>query len=105
MKRHNAIGSIETFGLVFALEAADAMIKSADVELVGYENVASGYISVIVSGDVAACQMAVENGVKAVEKMGAEVYAHVVIPSPHMDLEKIISRYAIEELLPKEVSE
>ena len=52
MRSYEAIGSIETFGLVFALEAADAMCKAADVEVIGYENVASGYISVIVRGDV-----------------------------------------------------
>ena len=47
MERYEAIGLIETFGLVFVLEAADAMVKAADVELIGYENVASGYISVL----------------------------------------------------------
>ena len=50
MERYEAIGLIETFGLVFVLEAADAMCKAADVELIGYENVASGYISVLVRG-------------------------------------------------------
>ncbi len=95
-----ALGLIETFGLVFVLEAADAMCKSADVELIGYENVASGYISVLVSGDVGACKTAVETGVKAVEDMGAEVYSSVVIASPHPDLEKITTRYSLENLLP-----
>ena len=56
MERYEAIGLIETFGLVFVLEAADAMVKAADVELIGYENVASGYISVLVQGDVGACR-------------------------------------------------
>ena len=83
MERYEAIGCIETFGLVFVLEAADAMCKAADVELIGYENVASGYISVIVQGDVGACRTAVDAGVKAVENMGAEVYSSVVIPRPH----------------------
>ena len=64
MERYEAIGLIETFGLVFVLEAADAMCKAADVELIGYENVASGYISVLVRGDVGACKTAVEAGVK-----------------------------------------
>jgi len=98
--RSRALGLIETFGIVFVLEAADAMVKAADVELIGYENVASGYISVLVQGDVAACKSAVEAGVKAVEKMGTTVYSSVVIPTPHKDLAKIISRYAIEKLLP-----
>lgn len=101
MKTYEAIGAIETFGLVFLLEAADAMCKAADVDLVGYENVASGYISVIVKGDVAACKTAVEVGVAAVEAMGAEVYSSVVIPSPHFDLGKIITRYSLENLLPE----
>ena len=95
MVRYEAIGSIETFGLVFALEAADAMCKAADVELIGYENVASGYISVLVRGDVGACKTAVDAGVKAVSDMGAEIYSCVVITRPHPDLEKIIRRYAI----------
>ncbi|WP_232011731.1 BMC domain-containing protein [Moritella yayanosii] len=91
---------IETFGFVLVLEAADAMIKAADVELVGYENVASGYISVLMQGDVSACIAAVEAGVKAVENMGAEVYSSVVIPSPHPDLIKITQLYNFDNLLP-----
>ena len=100
MKRYEAIGLIETFGIVFVLEAADAMCKAADVELIGFENVASGYISVLVSGDVAACKTAVDAGVKAVNDMGAEVYSSVVIARPHEDLEKIIRRYSLEKLNP-----
>ncbi|MBN1041716.1 MULTISPECIES: BMC domain-containing protein [Clostridium] len=101
MARYQALGLIETFGLVFVLEAADAMCKAADVELVGYENVASGYISVLVRGDVGACKAAVEAGVKAVQDMeNGNVYSSVVIASPHRDLEKIIARYKIENLLP-----
>lgn len=95
MRNYEAIGAIETFGIVFVLEAADAMCKSADVELLGFENVASGYISVIVQGDVAACETAVEIGVQAVENMGAEVYSSVVIASPHMELRKIIDQYRL----------
>ncbi|WP_367238963.1 BMC domain-containing protein [Desulfovibrio sp. UCD-KL4C] len=93
------MGLIETFGIVFVLEAADAMMKAADVELIGYENVASGYISVLVQGDVAACKSAVESGIKAVEAMGAEVYSSVVIPTPHPDLVKITKIYEISTLL------
>jgi len=100
MNTKKALGLIETFGIVFVLEAADAMVKAAEVELVGYENTASGYISVLTRGDVAACQAAVEAGVKAVEAMGAEVYSSVVIATPHPDLEKIISRYSLEKVLP-----
>ena len=100
MKRYEAIGLIETFGIVFVLEAADAMCKAADVELIGFENVASGYISVLVSGDVAACKTAVDAGVKAVNEMGAEVYSSVVIARPHEDLENITRRYSLEKLNP-----
>ena len=102
MVRYQALGLIETFGLVFVLEAADAMCKAADVELIGYENVASGYISVLVRGDVGACKAAVEAGVNAVKNMeNGNVYSSVVIASPHEDLEKIIKRYKIENLLPQ----
>lgn len=95
-----ALGAIETFGLVFVLEAADAMCKAGDVTLIGYENTASGYISILVEGDVAAVEAAVEAGVAAVDEMGAEVYSSVVIPRPHPDLKKITQRYCVENLLP-----
>ncbi|WP_312470204.1 BMC domain-containing protein [Neobacillus sp.] len=99
MNNYEALGLIETFGIVYVLEAADAMCKAADVELVGFENVASGYISVLVHGDVGACRVAVSTGVKAVEDMGSQVYSSVVIARPHADIEKIIARYSIENLL------
>lgn len=98
--KNKSFGAIETFGLVFVLEAADAMIKAADVELIGFENVASGYISVLVNGDVSACQSAVDAGVQAVKNMGAEVYSSLVIASPHEDIYKIVDRYKIENLIP-----
>ena len=98
MKKFEALGLIETFGIVFVIEAADAMCKAADVELIGFENVASGYISVLVRGDVGACNTAVSAGVKAVEDMGTSVYSSVVIARPHQDLEKIIARYSFEKL-------
>ena len=94
-----SLAMIETFGIVYMLEAADAMIKAADVELIGYENVASGYISVLTQGDVAACKAAVAAGIKAVEAMDASVYSSCVIPTPHRDLVKMTRRYAIENLL------
>lgn len=102
MSRYEAIGLIETFGLVFALEAADAMCKAADVELIGYENVASGYISVLVRGDVGACRTAVDAGIVAVNAMeGANLYSSVVIARPHEDLEKIIKRYEVKSIIPE----
>lgn len=99
-ERPKALGMIETFGIVILLEAADAMVKAADVQLVGYENVASGYCSVLVEGDVAACQAAVSAGVQAVRKMGADIYSSCVIPSPHPALPQMTKRYALENLLP-----
>lgn len=90
-----ALGMIETFGIVFLMEGADAMIKAADVELIGYENVASGYCSALVQGDVAACKSAVEAGVKAVKNMGTEVYSSCVIPTPHRHLVKVVRRYSL----------
>lgn len=98
--RPGAIGLIETFGIVYVLEAADAMLKEADVELIGYENVASGYVSVLVQGDMVACEAAVAAGVKAVEDMGTSVYSSVVIAAPHPDVMRITKRYALVNLLP-----
>lgn len=95
-----ALGAIETFGLVFVLQAGDAMCKAGDVTLIGYENTASGYISILVEGDVAACEAAVKAGVASVEAMGAEVYSSMVIPRPHPSLKKITERYRVENLLP-----
>ncbi|AYE35159.1 BMC domain-containing protein [Clostridium septicum] len=100
MARYEALGLIETFGLVFALEAADAMCKASNVELEGYANVASGYITVLVRGDVGACKAAVDAGVAAVEAMeGANLYSSMVIPRPHQDIEKIIKRYELVNLI------
>ena len=95
-----ALGLLETFGIVYCIHAADAMCKAADVELVGFENTASGYISAIVEGDVGACKTAVAAGVKAVAEMGKEVYSSVVIARPHPGIKKITSQYSLEKLLP-----
>ncbi|KLU66543.1 BMC domain-containing protein [Desulfosporosinus sp. SYSU MS00001] len=95
MERNDALGFIETYGLVSILEAADAMCKAADVELVGYENVASGLISVVVRGDVGAVRTAVEAGVKAAEKVG-KIYSTNVIANPHPDVEKIVAKHVID---------
>ena len=96
-RKRDALGFIETCGLVSVLEAADAMCKAADVELVGYENTASGLISVVVRGDVGAVQSAVDAGVKLAEEVGKDqVYSHVVIPNPHPDVEKIVSKYVLD---------
>lgn len=95
-----AIGLIETIGMVPAIYAADAMLKAGDTELVSYENVGSTLVTIVVKGDVAACEAAVKAGVKAVEALGAEVYSSVVIPRPHPSLKKITEKYTVEKLLP-----
>ncbi len=97
--RLHALALIETFGIVYVLEAADAMVKAAGVEIIGYENVASGYISVLTQGDVAACKTALAAGVKAVQAMDASVYSSCVIATPHRDLVKMTRRYNLENLL------
>lgn len=94
-RKNNALGFIETYGLVSVLEAADAMCKAADVELVGYENVASGLISVVIHGDVGAVKAAVEAGIQAAGKVG-NIYSSNVIARPHEDVEKIVAKYVID---------
>ena len=84
-----ALGMIETRGLVAAIEAADAMVKAANVQLVGTEKIGSGLVSVMVRGDVGAVKSAVEAGGASAHKLGELVAVHV-IPRPHADVEKII---------------
>ncbi|CEI72789.1 MULTISPECIES: propanediol utilization microcompartment protein PduA [Romboutsia] len=86
-----ALGLIETKGLVGAIEAADAMTKSANVELVGYEKIGSGLVTVMVRGDVGAVKASVDAGAVAAEKVGELVSKHV-IPRPHTDVEKILPK-------------
>ena len=84
-----ALGMIETKGLVGAIEAADAMVKAANVQLIGTEKIGSGLVSVMVRGDVGAVKSAVEAGGSAAAKLGEIVATHV-IPRPHSDVEKIL---------------
>ena len=84
-----ALGLVETRGLVAAIEAADAMLKAANVELVGTEKIGSGLVSVMVRGDVGAVKAAVDAGLAAAQKLG-EIIATHVIPRPHTDVEKIL---------------
>ena len=86
-----ALGLIETRGLVAAIEAADAMLKAANVELVGTEKIGSGLVSVMVRGDVGAVKAAVEAGSAAASGLG-EVIATHVIPRPHADVEKLLPK-------------
>ena len=86
-----AIGMIETRGLVAVTEAADAMLKAANVELVGTEKIGSGLVTVIVSGDVGAVKAAVEAGAAVAGRLGEVVATHV-IPRPHADVAKILPK-------------
>lgn len=84
-----ALGMVETRGLVASIEAADAMLKAANVVLVGTEKIGSGLVSVMVRGDVGAVKAAVEAGSATASKLGEIVAVHV-IPRPHGDVEKIL---------------
>ena len=86
-----ALGMIETRGLTAAIEAAGAMVKAAEVTLIGTEKIGSGLVSVMVRGDVGAVKAAVESGTAAASKLG-EIIATHVIPRPHSDVEKILPK-------------
>ncbi len=82
----DALGMIETKGFVGMVEAADAMVKAAKVELVGYEKIGGGYVTAIVRGDVAAVKAATEAGARGAERVGQLVSVHV-IPRPHANID------------------
>lgn len=84
-----ALGMIETRGLVAMIEAADAMVKAANVKLVAYEKIGSGLVTALVRGDVAACKSATDAGAAAARRVGELVSVHV-IPQPHLDLEDVL---------------
>ena len=84
-----ALGMVETRGLVASIEAADTMLKAANVVLVGTEKIGSGLVTVMVRGDVGAVKSAVESGAEAAGRLGELVATHV-IPRPHNDVEKIL---------------
>ncbi len=84
-----ALGMIETKGFVGMVEASDAMVKAARVELVGYERIGGGFVTAIVRGDVAAVKAAVEAGSRAAEKVGELVSVHV-IPRPHANVDAVL---------------
>ena len=85
----DALGMIETKGFVGMVEAADAMVKAARVELVGYEKIGGGYVTAIVRGDVAAVKAATEAGQRAAERVGELVSVHV-IPRPHQNIDQVL---------------
>ena len=88
-KAMEALGMIETKGLVCLIEAADAMLKSANVQMIGWEKVGSGLVTGFVVGDVAAVKAAVDAGANAASKIG-EVVSVQVIPRPHEELTSIL---------------
>ncbi len=89
MSNMTAIGMVETRGLTASIEAADAMLKAADVELVGTEKIGSGLVTVIVKGEVGAVKAATESGQEAASRIGELVAVHV-IPRPHQDVTRIL---------------
>ncbi|SDO16818.1 BMC domain-containing protein [Alkalicoccus daliensis] len=86
---NQSLGMIETRGLTAAIEAADAMLKAANVEVVGSEKIGSGLVTVVIKGEVGAVKAAIDVGSEAVERTGELVAAHV-IPRPHDDVIKIL---------------
>ena len=86
-----ALGMVETKGLVGAIEAADAMVKAANVTLVGKEQIGAGLVTVMVRGDVGAVKASAEAGAAAAKRVGELVSVHV-IPRPHEDVEKILPK-------------
>jgi len=84
-----ALGMVETKGLVPAIEAADAMVKAANVRLIGYEKIGSALVTVMVRGDVGATKAAIDAGAAAARRLGEVVSVHV-IPRPHSDVGKML---------------
>ncbi|MBE6927684.1 MAG: BMC domain-containing protein [Ruminococcaceae bacterium] len=95
MANTNALGMVETRGLVGAIEAADAMVKSANVQLIGKEQVGGGLVTVMVRGDVGAVKSATDAGAAAAEKVGELISVHV-IPRPHNEVELILPHASVK---------
>ena len=87
----SALGMIETKGLIGAIEAADAMVKAANVRLIGQERIGAGYVTVMVRGDVGAVKAATDAGAAAAQRVGELVAVHV-IPRPHSDTEMLLPK-------------
>ncbi len=87
----DALGMVETKGLIGAVEAADAMVKAANVALIGKEYIGAGYVTVMVRGDVGAVKAATDAGAAAARRVGELVSVHV-IPRPHAEVEKVLPK-------------
>ena len=85
----DALGMIETRGFAAMVEASDAMVKAARVELIGFEKIGGGYVTAIVRGDVASVRAAVDAGVQAAQKIGEIVSSHI-IPRPHANVDSAL---------------
>jgi ethanolamine utilization protein EutM len=85
----DALGMIETRGLIGAIEAADAMVKAANVVLIGKEYIGAGYVTVLARGDVGAVKAATDAGAAAARRVGELVSVHV-IPRPHSDVDRVV---------------
>ena len=92
MSSANALGMIETRGLVGAIEAADAMVKAANVTLIGRTQVGGGLVTVMVRGDVGAVKAATDAGAVAAKSVGGELISVHVIPRPHAEVESILPK-------------
>jgi ethanolamine utilization protein EutM len=86
-----ALGMVETRGLIGSIDAADAMVKAANVVLVGKENIGAGYVTVLVRGDVGAVKAATDAGAAAARRVGELISVHV-IPRPHAEVERILPK-------------
>jgi ethanolamine utilization protein EutM len=87
----DALGMVETRGFIGSVEAADAMVKAANVQLIGSEYIGAGYVTVLVRGDVGAVKAATDAGAAAARRVGELVSVHV-IPRPHTEVERILPR-------------
>jgi microcompartment protein CcmL/EutN len=90
---NDALGMIETRGLIGAIEAADAMVKTANVVLIGKEYIGAGYVTVLARGDVGAIKAATDAGAAAARRVGELVSVHV-IPRPHAEVERVLPKGA-----------
>ena len=87
----DALGMVETLGFIGAVEAADAMVKTASVVLIGSESIGAGYVTVLVRGDVGAVKAATDAGAAAARRVGELISVHV-IPRPHAEVERILPK-------------
>lgn len=91
MASGQSLGILETYGITAAVEAADAMVKAADVDFVGYKSIGAGYVTVFVRGDVGAVRAAMDVGMDAAGRVG-ELLGSQVIPAPHYEVDDALER-------------